>query len=73
MCISQCVLVVEVQSRRNVQCVMGSNKEEICHCFCLMYMDDLFVNLKECPTGPTGCLSGGTIVAFLAFECVWKI
>ena len=45
---------------------MGSGKEEFCHRFCLMYnyMDDLSVNLKECPTG---CIAGCTIVNHLMY------
>ena len=46
----------EVQSHRNLQCLMGSGKGEFCHRFCLIYMDDLSVNLKKCPTG---CIAGG--------------
>ena len=60
--IRPCVLDGVVQSHRNVQCLMGSDKGEFCHRFCVMYiilMDDLSVNLKECPTG---CIAGGTIV-----------
>ena len=55
-----CVLDGEVQSHRNLQCLMGSGKGEFCHRFCLIaYLDDLSVNLKECQTG---CIAGGTIV-----------
>ena len=53
-----------VQSHRNLQCLMGSGKGEFCHRFCLIYMDDLSVNLKECPTG---CIAGGTIVNHLMY------
>ena len=50
--IRQCVLDGEVQSHRNLQCLMGSGKGGFCHRFCLIaYMDDLSVNLKECQTG----------------------
>ena len=60
----QCVLHGVVPSYRNLQCIMGSAKGEFCHSFCLMYTDDLSVNLKECPTG---CIAGGrpTIVNHL--------
>ena len=51
-----------VQSYRNLLCLMGSGKGEFCHSLCLMYTDDLSVNLKECPTG---CIAGGTIVNHL--------
>ena len=57
---------------------------ESCHRFCLMYMDDMSVNLNG---WPTGCIAGGIIVNhlmyadaiatesvgdwyFLAFECM---
>ena len=49
-----------VQFHRNLQSLMGSGKGEFCHRFCLMYyMDDLCVNLKDCPTVR---LAGGTII-----------
>ena len=86
--IRQCVLGEVAQSHRNLQCLMGSGKGEFCHRFCLMCMDDMSVNLKECPTG---CIAGGTIMnhlmyadnialstesvsnwSFLAFACTWK-
>ena len=58
--IRHCVLDGVVQSHRNLQCLMGSGKGEFRHRFCLMYyMDDLSVNLKDCPTV---CLDGGTII-----------
>ena len=72
-------------SHLNLRRLMGSDKGEFCHRFCLMYMDDLSVDLKKCPTG---CIAGGTVVnhlmyaddiesvgdwSFLAFACVWKI
>ena len=45
---------------------MGSGKGGFCHRFCLINidMDDLSVNLKECPTG---CIAGGTIVNHLMY------
>ena len=43
---------------------MGSGKGGLCHRFCLIYMDDMSVNLKECPTG---CIAGGTIVSHLIY------
>ena len=51
--IRQCVLDGEVQSHRNLQCLMGSGKGGFCHRFCLIYiyMDDMSVNLKEWQTG----------------------
>ena len=54
----------EVQFNLNVRCLMGSDKGEFCHSFCLMYMDDLSVNLKKCPTG---CIAGGTVVNNLMY------
>ena len=56
----------EVQSHRNLQCLMWSGKGAFCHRFCLIYiyMDDLSVNLKKCPTG---CIAGGTIVNHLMY------
>ena len=85
--IRQCVLDGEVQSHRNLQCLMGSGKGGFCHCFCLI---DLSVNLKECQSG---CIAGGTIVNHLMYaddivllspsatgislllhvHCMWKI
>ena len=63
--IRQCVLDGEVQSHRNLQCLMGSGKGGFCHRFCLIaYMDDLSVNLKECQSG---CIAGGTIVNHLMY------
>ena len=57
-----------VQSHRNLQCRMGSGKGEFCHRFCLVYiiiyMDDMSVNLKECPTW---CIAGGRIVNHLIY------
>ena len=46
--------------------LMGSDKGEFCHRFCLIYiyMDDLSVNLKKCPTG---CIAGGTVVNHLMY------
>ena len=34
----QCVLDGEVQSHRNLQCLMGSGKGAFCHRFCLIYI-----------------------------------
>ena len=63
--IRQCVLDGEVQSHRNLQCLMGSGKGGFCHRCCLIaYMDDMSVNLKECQTG---CIAGGTIVNRLMY------
>ena len=53
-CASDCVLDGVVQSHRNLQCLMGSgNARGIFSSFLfnIIYMDDLSVNLKECPTG----------------------
>ena len=53
-----------VQFHLNLRYLMGSDKGEFCHRFCLMYMDDLSVNLKKCPTG---CIAGGTVVNHLMY------
>ena len=48
--IRQCVLDGEVQSHRNLQCLMVSGKGGFCHRFCLIaYMDDLSGKFEGVP------------------------
>ena len=62
--IRQCVVAGVVQSHRNLVS-NGVRQGGILSPFLFnVYMDDLSVNLKECPTG---CIAGGTIVNHLMY------
>ena len=55
----------EVQSHRNVQCLMWSGKGGFCHRFCLIYIWTICrLIFKECQTG---CKAGGTIANHLMY------
>ena len=53
-----------VQFHLNLRCLMGSQGGILSPFLFNVYMDDLSVNLKKCPTG---CIAGGTVVNHLMY------